>query len=80
MFKFFEGIGDVVVHGAGEFACGVVPFEVNADVLGSIKVKFAGVAFADGSDEVVNIVMVDVFDTQVINYECEQDVTGFMEE
>ena len=80
MFEFFEGIGVVVIHGSGEFACGVVPFEVNANVLWSIKIKFALVEFADGSDGMVDVLAVDVFDTKIIDYECEQDVTGCMEE
>ena len=42
VFKFVKCIGKLAVHGAGEFMFGIFLIKVDANVLGSIKVKFAG--------------------------------------
>ena len=47
--------------------------------MGSIKVKFAGVAFADSSNEVINVVKVDVFDPKVIDNQGNGDFMGLVE-
>ena len=56
----------------------VIPFEVDADVLGRVHVKFDWVIFSDGCNEVVNISFVFIFYAKVVNNKSKRYLTGFM--
>ena len=46
----------------------------------SIKIEFAEIAFTDGSKEMINILVLGIFDAKFINYRGEEDVTELVEE
>lgn len=77
VFKLYEGIFSVSVHGQDKFMFDVVPVVVDANVLFSIKIKFSGLAFTDGNNEEISILLFGVFD---IDNKGEGDIMGLMEE
>ena len=79
-FKFIEVVFNISIHGAGNFAFDLVPLEVDADILFTIKVDFGCVSFMDGANDVVNFLLFGVFDLKTVNYEFERDFMVFVKE
>jgi len=64
---------DVVFHGEATGAFGVVPGEVDAGVKVTFPVFSEVIGLLYGVSEVVSVVVADVFDSEVVDYECEHD-------
>ena len=70
---FGEHCFDVVYHGETTGAFGVIPGQVDACVEITFPVFCEVVEFLDGVMEVVSVVVANVFDSEVVYYEGEQD-------
>ena len=74
VFEFLEGLCNVPI-GAGAYSLfGVVPFEVHTDVLFGFPINFERVFGTETGDEMINILSVCVFDTEVVDHESEGNV------
>lgn len=80
MFEFLESLSDVAIHGAAEFAAGVIPTEVDADVLFGIAVDLESVFQVHNGFQVVEILVLRVLDSEVVNNKGEGDFAGLVEE
>ena len=80
MLEFLESLGDVAIHGAAEFAAVVIPTEVDADVLFSIAVNLESVLLVHNGFQVVEILILRVLDTKIVDDKGEGDFAGLVEE
>ena len=79
MFEFFEGLVNIAIHADAYGAFVVVPFEVHSDVLFCFSVNFERVFCTDTGYEMINVLLVCIFDTEVVNHEGEGNVSCAME-
>ena len=80
MFKFLESLSNVAIHGAAEFAAVVIPTEVDANVLFSIAVNLESVLLVHNGFQVVEIFILRVLDTEIVNDKGEGDFASLVEE
>ena len=80
MLEFLESLCDVAIHGAAEFAAVVIPTEVDAYVLFSIAVNLESVLLVHNGFQVVEIFILRVLDTEIVNDKGEGDFAGLVEE
>lgn len=80
MFEFLEGLSHVAIHGAAKFAAWIIPTEVNADVLFSSTVNFESVFRVHDGFQVLQIFILCVLDTKIVNNKGEGDIASFVEE
>ena len=73
--KSFECLCNVEWHGEHDCAIGVVPFEMNSKEDFAFPVDGDWVGFSEGVDEVLGIVLIGVFDTEIIDDETEYCVS-----
>ena len=80
MFEADEGFFDVSGHGDGYCAVDVVPFEVHAKEYFAFPVNCACVLFTEVVNEVLGVIFVGITDSEVIEYQAENDGIGGMAE
>ena len=73
MFEFLESIFDVVIHRTNYFSSSVIPFQVDANILGWLHFKFNWVLGFNGLSQVLNIIFIDILDPKVINNQSKTD-------
>ena len=76
MLEFEQGCLEIFWHRDVAGACGIFPVDVEYAEEGTGPVDGDGVEFLEGLDEVVGILLADVFDPKVINDEGENDDLG----
>ena len=79
VFEFLEGLFNVPLHADSDGALCVIPFEMHSYVLFGFSINFERVFGTDTGDDMINILFVCVFDTEVVDHESEGDVPYFME-
>ena len=80
MFKTDDGFFDVSRHGDCDGTVDVVPFEVHAEEYCTVPVNCACVLFVEVVNEVLGVFFVGITDSEVIDYQAENDVVGGMAE
>ena len=78
MLEFVKGCLEIFWHGDVAGACGIVPVNGEFSEEGTGPVDGDGVGFLEVLDEVVGVLLADVFDPKFINYEGENDGLGGM--
>ena len=71
VFEFAEGLFNVSIHADAYSAFIVIPFEVHPDVLFGFQIDFEWVCCTDTGCEVINVLFVCIFDTEVVDHEGE---------
>ena len=79
VFEFFEDLCNESIHTDTYGAFGVVPFEVYPDVLIRFPIGFEWVFGTDTDYEVINVLFVRIFDTEVIVDKGKENVLCVME-
>ena len=69
--EFLEGLCNVSIHADAYGAFVVIPFEVHFDVLFGFPVNFERVFCTDTGYEMINVLLIRIFDTKVVNHEGE---------
>lgn len=75
VMKFFKSRCDVLWHGNVDVAVVVVPCEVQATVYRAVPVDADFVFRLEGVDEVMDVLFIGVFDTEIVNDEDELNVS-----
>ena len=78
ILEFVQGCLDIFWHGDVAGAYSIVPVNGESAEEGTSPVDGDGVEFLEGLDEVVGILLANVFDTKVINYKGDNDGLGGM--
>ena len=79
VFEFFEGLVNVAIHADVYGAFVIILFEVHSDVLFGFPVNFEQVFCTDTGYEMINVLFVRIFDTEVVDHEGEGNFPCVME-
>ena len=74
VFEFLEGLFNVPIHADAYNGFGVVPFEVHAKVLFGFPINFERVFGTDTGNEMINVLFVCIFDTEIVHHKGEGNV------
>ena len=73
MTELCQCLGGVARHGEMHLATDVVPGQLDADVLFPLPVGLDVVVGADGVDKMLGMLLPDILDSKVIDYQSELD-------
>ena len=79
VFEFFEGLVNVAIHADAYGAFVVILFKVHFDVLFGFPVSLEQVFCTNTGYEMINVLLVCIFDTEVVNHKGEGNVSYVME-
>ena len=79
MTELCQCLGGVARHGEMHLSADVIPGQLDADVLFALPVGLDVVVSADGVDEMLGMLLPDILDSEVINYQSELDWAPFVE-
>jgi hypothetical protein len=78
MFESLERFGDVVGHADVNEALCVIPVEMLSNIQSAGPVSGEGVFLLQYVQEMLGVILYDIFDSKVIAYEAEGDGSVFM--
>jgi len=74
MLEFVKGRIDVARHGKADGALLVVPMQVDSAIQAVCPINGGFVVLFKCSDKMIRILVSRVFDSEIVNHECEGDV------